>query len=290
MIVMKRFFIIFSFCLISCSASFSQDIFPFKNKQLINAQTTIIPDGLDFTIQHRFGQIALNESLYKSFLGFDLPANIRFSLARKVGSRSYVGIGRTKVGKTIDLEFKHLLLQQSSDGKKPFSIAFFHNTGINTEEFSFVSEGFYFEDGVTVFKNKFRHRLDHNTQLIFSKAFGTKLSLQVSPSFIYHHLVDGLDLNHHTIVLPVSGRYQYSFGGALLFEYAYKINNRTDLFLDNPFSFGVELGTAGHVFQVFMSNSGYLRESNLYTLEPINFYDKPNSFALGFNIRRVWWF
>ena len=51
----------------------------FKNKQLINAQTAVIPDGFDFTIMHRFGEVALNDEFYKNFLGFDLPANIRFS-------------------------------------------------------------------------------------------------------------------------------------------------------------------------------------------------------------------
>jgi len=39
-----------------------------------------------------------------------------------------------------------------------------------------------------------------------------------------------------------------------------------------------------------MSNSYYLREANIYTLEPYDFYQVPNEFVLGFNIRRVWWF
>ena len=263
---------------------------PFKNKQLINAQTTIIPDGLDFTIQHRFGEIALNESFYKDFLGFDLPANIRFSLAYKVGGRAYVGIGRTKTGKTIDIEAKYLLLHQTSDGKAPVSVALFHNTGINTAPFSAVGENAFFGDSITTFENRFIHRLDHNTQVIVSRAFGEKLSLQVAPTFVYHNLIAGQEKAHHTIVLPISGRYQYSFGSALLFEYAYKLNNASASALDNPFSLGLEFGTAGHVFQVFMSNSPHIRESNIYTLEPANFYNRPNAFILGFNIRRVWWF
>lgn len=286
---MKKFLLL-SVVAISCFSSVGQTVQPFKNKQLINAQTTVIPDGLDFTIQHRFGEIALNESLYKDFLGFDLPANIRFSLAHKIGSRAYVGVGRTKTGKTIDLEAKYLLLQQTSDNKNPVSLALFHNTGIGTAPFSIVGEDTFFGDSITPFKNRFVHRLDHNTQLIISRAFNEKLSLQIAPTFIYHNLISGQEKSHHTIVLPMSGRYQYSFSGAVLFEYAYKLNNNSASALDNPFSLGLEFGTAGHVFQVFMSNSPYIRESNIYTLEPVNFYDGPNAFILGFNIRRVWWF
>ena len=57
---------------------------------------------------------------------------------------------------------------------------------------------------------------------------------------------------------------------------------------EHPLSLGFEFGTAGHVFQVFITNNQSLRESNLYTT---NVYDISKSeFLLGFNIRRVWWF
>ena len=232
----------------------------------------------------------MNESFYKDFLGFDLPANIRFSLARKIGARAYIGVGRTKVGKTIDVEAKYLVTQQALGGGMPFSIALFHSTGINTAPFSAVGENAFFGDSIAPFENRFVHRLDHNTQVIISRAFSERLSLQIAPTFVYHNLINGQEKAHHTIVLPISGRYQYSFGGAFLFEYAYKLNNTSVSSLDNPFSLGLEFGTAGHVFQVFMSNSPYVRESNIYTLEPVSFYDRPNAFVLGFNIRRVWWF
>ena len=107
---------------------------------------------------------------------------------------------------------------------------------------------------------------------------------------MYKNVVLGLDEDHFTFVLPFSGRFQYSFGSAILFEYAHKLNNRSESALNNPFSLGFEFGTAGHVFQVFMSNSYYLREANIYTSEPYDFFNSPNEFVLGFNIRRVWWF
>ena len=262
----------------------------FKNKQLINAQTAVIPEGFDFTIMHRFGKIGLDDRVYKDFLGFDSPANIRFSLSYKLNDIFYVGVGRTKIGKTIDVEGKYVLLRQTADNSSPLSIAIFNNTGINTEPFNDYGPNAFFSDSITPFENKFSHRISYTTELILSRKFSDKLSLQLSPTMVYKNLVFGLEEDHFTFVLPFSGRFQYSFGSAILFEYAHKLNNRSESALDNPFSLGFEFGTAGHVFQVFMSNSYYLREANIYTLEPYDFYQSPNEFVLGFNIRRVWWF
>ena len=286
---MKLFY---SFLLITFSFSaFAQEyVNAFKNKQLINAQTTVIPDGFDFTIMHRFGKIGLNDEFYKQFLGFDLPANVRFSLSYKLSDRSYIGVGRTKIGKTVDIEGKYVILRQTASNSMPISIALYNNTGLNTDAYRGESPLAFFGDSITPFENKFVHRLSYNTQLIIARKFNDKISLQLSPTFVYKNLVEGMEESHHTFVLPFSGRYQYSFGSAVLFEYAYKLNNTSENKLDNAFSLGFEFGTAGHVFQVFMSNSYFIRETNIYTEEPYNFYDQPNEFVLGFNIRRVWWF
>jgi len=284
--------VLFAFLLffLDLSAQEKEYVNAFKNKQLINAQTAVIPEGFDFTIMHRFGKIGLDDRLYKDFLGFDNPANIRFSLSYKLNDKAYVGVGRTKIGKTIDLEGKYVFLRQTSDNTTPLSVALFNNTGINTDEEKNYGPNAFFEDSITPFYNKFSHRLTYTTELILSRKFSDKLSLQLSPTLVYKNLVSGLDESHFTFVLPFSGRFQYSFGSAILFEYAHKLSNRSDSALDNPFSLGFEFGTAGHVFQVFMSNSYYLREANIYTLEPYDFYNKPHDFVLGFNIRRVWWF
>ena len=96
---------------LSLTAQEKEYVNAFKNKQLINAQTTVIPEGFDFTIMHRFGKIGLDDRIYKDFLGFDSPANIRFSLSYKLNDRSYVAVGRTKIGKTISVFEKNILTQ-----------------------------------------------------------------------------------------------------------------------------------------------------------------------------------
>lgn len=265
--------------------SFGQTVQPFKNKQLINAQTTVIPDGFDFTIQHRFGQIALDDSFYEEFLGFDLPANIRFSLSQKINDRLYVGVGRTKVGKTVDFEGKYLICEQNKDESIPFSVALFSSVGVRTQPFD-VNDNMFFADSITPFNYLFVHKLDYNTQLILSKSLTDKIAFQLAPTVVYKNLVEA-DQNNFNIAIPFSGKYQYSFGSAVVFEYGYCLGREGGL-LAHPLSVGVEFGTAGHVFQFFMTNNSSLRESNLYTT---NGYDySKTEFLFGFNIRRVWWF
>ncbi|MBH83367.1 MAG: hypothetical protein CMP70_01665 [Flavobacteriales bacterium] len=287
-----RIFFVFGLLLLCFGVRAQEKVYvsAFKNKQLINAQTTVIPEGFEFNIMHRFGKIGIDDRLYKDFLGFDYPANIRFSLSYKLNERFYIGVGRTKIGKTIDFEGKYILLRQTADNSSPFSIAIFNNTGVNTEPYNDYGPNAFFSDSITLFENKFSHRVSYTTELILSKKFSDKLSLQLNPTMVYKNLVIGIEKDHFTFVLPFSGRFQYSFSSSILFEYAHKLNNRSKSALDNPFSLGFEFGTAGHVFQIFMSNSYYLREANIYTLEPYDFYQRPYEFVLGFNIRRVWWF
>lgn len=265
--------------------SFGQTVQSFKNKQLINAQTTVIPDGFDFTIQHRFGQIALDDSFYEEFLGFDLPANIRFSLSQKINDRLYVGVGRTKVGKTVDFEGKYLICEQNKDESIPFSVALFSSVGVRTQPFD-VNDNMFFADSITPFSYSFIHKLDYNTQLILSKSLTDKIAFQLAPTVVYKNLVEA-DQNNFNIAIPFSGKYQYSFGSAVVFEYGYCLGREGGL-LAHPLSVGVEFGTVGHVFQFFMTNNSSLRESNLYTTNGYDF--SKTEFLFGFNIRRVWWF
>ena len=86
-----------------------------KTSSLLTLKPLLFPKVFDFTIMHRFGKIGLDDRVYKDFLGFDSPANIRFSLSYKLNDRAYVGVGRTKIGKTIDIEGKYVLLRQTAD-------------------------------------------------------------------------------------------------------------------------------------------------------------------------------
>ncbi len=259
----------------------------FNNKQLINAQTTEMPTGFEFIIQHRFGQISWDKSIVKDFVGSDLVANIRIALAYAINEKWYVGIGRTKTGKTYDLEGKYRIFQQTTDNRFPFSMVVYLNGAINTDKDRVLPENVWFGDSITPFENKFIHRIDYTSELIFSRQFTDKFAMQCAVTMIYKNLVVGTEHKHATWALPVSAAYRLTRGTTLLFEYTRKLNNRID-YRDHPFSLGFEFGTASHVFQLFVATTSFLREANLYTRPSYDFLD--SEFIFGFNIRRTWWF
>lgn len=260
----------------------------FISTKLLNSQTTnVLPKGgWQLIIEHRFGIIGSDSTIYQEFLGFDLPANIRLGAAFPISDRWYWGFGRTKVDKTIDLESKYLLLRQTDDNRTPVSVAGYINIMLRTDPFPDEPPNSFFADSLTAFEYKFSHKLSYNTQLIVSRKFGDRLSLQVAPVLIYENLVE-IGRENHTIALPVSGRYRFGLlNTSLIFEYAPVLTNKTNDFV-NPISLGVEFGTAGHVFQLMVSSSNHILEKNLYTRPAGDYTD--GEFSLGFNIKRTFW-
>jgi hypothetical protein len=261
--------------------------FVFTGTQLINAQTTKIQPARSwyFEIQHRFGTVGLDSSLAEQFLGLDLPSAIRLALGWSFSDRLYLELGRTNVSKTLDLEGKYLFAQQTNDWKMPVSLAAYANVALRTEDFPTVPPNAYFGDSVTPFRYKFAHRLAYNTQLIVSSKLSERWSLQLTPVFVYQNLVPA-GHDNLTMALSAGGRYKLGFSSALIFEYARVFNNRPANFID-PFSVGVEFGTAGHVFQLFLSNASRILESQIYTTRSADLLD--GHFLLGFNMQRTYW-
>lgn len=259
----------------------------FTGTLLINSQTTttLHAKSWSFGLQHRFGQVSLDSTMIQQLLGLDLPAAIRFSFGRAFSDRFYIEVGRTNHLKTFDLEAKYLITKQTTDFKMPVSIAAYFNTAIRTEKFPELPDDVFYEDGTTPFEYKFSHRFAYNTQLIISSKLSDKISLQINPIFIFENLAKPYHDNL-TGVLSAGGRYKIGLSSALIAEYAYVVNNRNDNF-HNPFSFGVEFGTVGHTFQVFVTTATKVLESHIYTSSAVNISE--GDFLLGFNLKRVFW-
>ncbi len=260
----------------------------FRSTQLINSQTTemVKMKGWDFSIKHRFGVIGMDSSIYQQFLGLDLPANIRFGFAFPITERLYVGCGRTKNGKTVDVEAKYLLLRQTEENKIPISLAIYFNTAIMTDKFPRVPSNAYFSDSTTAFSYKFNHRLSYNTQIIIARKITEKISFQISPVFIYRNLVP-VGEDNYSMVVPLGGSIKTGLNSSVVFEYAYRFNNHP-LKDDYPLSLAWESGTVGHTFQIVISSSNELIEQDLYTKTSFNYL--LGNFALGFNLRRTFWY
>ena len=256
---------------------------------LINGQTTeITPKGtFEFRIQHRFGVLDLKDfgnTVVEEFLGFDGSANIRFGFTVAASDRLQFGIGRTKIGKTYDVEGKYRLIRQKETGT-PISVAIYFNTAISTTDFPEVGPNEFFEDFETPFEHKFSHRVSYNTQFLISKKIGEKVSLQLNPTFIYKNLAPSGDDNL-TIAASLGGRYKTGITSSILFEIGTKFNNQEDNYRP-PISLAYEMGTAGHAFQLVISSTNQIIDQNVYTTLPLDYTD--GKFLIGFNIKRTFW-
>lgn len=218
-------------------------------------------------------------------LGVDGIANIRFSFVFPITKSICIGLGRAKNGKTYDAEIKGLIFQQTSDNSTPLSVAAYSNIAINTDADPTVAKYSFFDDGVTPFENKFNHRLSYNSQIICSRNFGDVISLQVTPVFIYRNLVPAGEENY-SVACPVSGAVKLGLNSSLLFEYAYRFNNRPASGI-YPASIAVEFGTVSHVFQIVITSTKELSEQFAYANESSDY--RKGSLAFGFNMKRTFW-
>jgi len=262
----------------------------FINTQLISAQTTeVLPKkSWEFKIQHRFAKTGFDSTLVQEFLGMDQTANIRLALGYSLGDRLYIAVGRTKFLKTYDFEAKYLLIKQAKEQKIPVSIALYGNAAIRTDKFPAVAPNSFFSDLETPFEYKTSHRFSYNTQMIISSKITDALSLQLTPIFVYHNLVSPGQVNH-TLAVSFSGRYKIGLNSAIIFEYGHVINHRKqrgENFV-NPLSIGVEFGTVGHCFQIYLSSTQRILDQHMYTNSSIPYADA--EFLIGFNIKRNFW-
>jgi hypothetical protein len=259
----------------------------FTATTLINTQTTkVMPaKSWSFEMQHRFGKVGIDSSMVQEFLGLDLPATVRFAFGWSITDRLHIKVGRTNYQKTYDFEGKYLLLRQTTDFSIPVSVALFFNAAVRTERFPNVPANAYYADEATPFAYKSSHRLSYNTQAIISSKITDNFSMQLNPMIIYQNLVPRY-YDNYTAVLATGLRYKFGLRTSFIAEYAYVFNNRGRDFFD-PFSLGIEMGTAGHVFQVFVGNASKIIEQHAYTNSGLNMAD--GQFLLGFNLQRYFW-
>lgn len=255
----------------------------FKDIKIINVQTieTVKKQTLAFNITHRFGNV--NTGVH-GFYGFDSADNIRFSLDYGVTDKLMIGIGRSKVRELIDASVKFRFLEQTSNNTVPVSIAVYGCAAI-TPMADLLDQW-----------SRPAHRISYSSQLIIARKFGSRLSIELLPTYVHRNYVDGLvnDNNqaHETndlLALGVGGRLKITKRSAIIFDYyhtfsAYRRNNDGDPYYA-PLSVGYEIETGGHVFHINFTNSSGIVENDYIPYSDDNWLD--GGFKMGFNISRV---
>ncbi len=250
--------------------------FTFGTGTLIDNQTVETPykGGLELKIQHRFSLI----ENYHNLFGIYGSANTRIGLTYGITDRLMVGLGTERNNKLQDLQWKYLILQQKEDNSMPVSLSYFGNVVLNLQkEASFGP--------VESFREI--HRLSYFNQLILARKFNKVLSLQVAPSVIYFNAVpqfsNELKYKNLNFAFSAGAKATVTDKQSFIVEYNQLLTKQDLNEQPKPsLSFGWEIGTATHSFQVFVENfDNIINQQSL--LFNTNDFTK-GKYLVGFNI------
>lgn len=248
----------------------------FKATRIINSHTIESPakQNLLFTIQHRFGLI--NTGVYE-FFGLD-QSTIRIGLEYGITDRLCIGIGRSSYQKTYDGFIKYKVLRQSKGAKvMPVSLSYYGSTSINSLKWA--------DMGVENRDNLSRSRLSYAQQLLIARKFNKSISLQLMPTYLHKNLVSTEQDNNDIFSMGFGGRVKLTNRISLNAEYFYTPVNQIGYEFQQPFSFGFDIETGGHVFQLHFSNAQAFFD-NSYITQNQGKWSKGDIY-FGFNISRV---
>jgi hypothetical protein len=147
-------------------------------------------------------------------------------------------------------------------------------------------------------KENFVHSTDRFSffhQLILARKVTENFSIQVAPSLSHFNAVESFynendvltpKMENNHLAISVSGRYKIRPALAIIAGYDQPI---TKHYTNNPnpnISFGLEIGTSSHTFQVFCGNYYGIVPQRNNMFNSNNFQD--GEFLIGFNITRLW--
>jgi len=253
----------------------------FKGTHLIHGHSIEAPAKgvLQSTFSHRFG--TLEDPVY-TFLGMN-QASIRFGFDYGISDKLSVGIGRSSgLGgstppPTYDGYVKYKVLSQSTGERNiPLSISAVIASAVDTEQWP--------NDGTV---HPASDRMYYTAQLLVARKFGERLSLQLMPTMLRRNLLTQDDQKKNIASIGVGGRWKVSKRTAFTFEYYASQASALGRDHYNPIAIGYDIDTGGHIFQIMLTNSMGLIESQFLGNTTTNFFSGPGGMRLGFTFSRV---
>jgi Membrane bound beta barrel domain (DUF5777) len=244
--------------------------YSFKSSRVIMSQSMelIRPGVMDFRILHRFGN--LNGGLYEMF-GLD-NATMRMGFDFGITKNLMFGVGRSTNKKELDGFIKYRLIHQAKRGL-PFSLVLTGGSSLNTLKFTDSAR-----------KNYFSSRLGFYGQVIIGSKISESFTIQLMPTAVHRNLVPTVDDPNDMFAVGVGSRLRLSKRISLNVDYYYRINPNPADGTQNPLSFGFDIETGGHVFQLHFTNAVGMNEK-VFLTETTNQWSK-GDIQFGFNISR----
>jgi hypothetical protein len=263
----------------------------FESAWIMDNQTDVVnkKGTLEMMIQHRFGTVENGSS---DLWGVFAPGNIRLGFTYSFLDNLSLGFGAAKVNvanPVMDGNVKYKILQQTRGNEMPVNLTYYGVVGLDTRS----SSNFNNDLG----------RLSYFNQLIISRRFNSRISLQLTGNFSHFNSVDSLYSND-VFGIGIGARYKVSPQMAITLDWLepfnkHEINSVADESLrreagpNRNVAIGVEIATSSHAFQVFFTtyrdnlmqyNMHYNTNAWTTTLNDENRL----RFLLGFNITRLW--
>ena len=244
----------------------------FKTTRVINGHSveTVGKRILDIKISHRFS--TLNRGLYELF-GLD-NASMRMGGDYGVTDRLMIGVGRSTFQKQYDGFVKYKLMRQSAGYKtNPFTVTVMGGIMVKTLK----------SPDPTV-KIKFNDNLYYTAQLLVGRKFSDNFSLQLMPTIVHHNLVQGVNDPNDIFAIGIGARQKITKRTSINGEYYIVAGDKLPGTY-NSLSFGFDIETGGHVFQLHFTNSTGMTERTFIS-ETDGRWSK-GDIHFGFNIARV---
>lgn len=251
----------------------------FESIWLIDNQTVHVPlrKTFEFDILHRFGTI---KNGYSDFLGLYAPSNIRIGFAYTPINRLMIGFGFTKERLLWDFNWKYAILKENNEKGIPVSVTYYGNIAADTrKKDNFINSS---------------DRYSYFHQLMVAKKLTRDFSVQGSINLSHFNAVPGYitaegtqegKLKNDHLSFSVLGRYKISYAFAFIGNYDQPLTKHVTNNPNPNLSFGVELATPLHAFQIFMGNYKWIvpQYNNVYNQN--DYAD--GAFLIGFNITRL---
>ena len=277
-------FLVFLFTLCFVPLAYGQDTYRiFKDTRVINTQSTetLKKYQLDVRIGHRFGDLAGDAGGWQTFYGLENASDVMIGVDYGFSDNLSLGLFRTKgsgpLKQLLTFNAKYKLVQQSD--KKPVSMALVGMTTVSSMPSS-ESAG-----AINNFE-QFAHRLVFNGQLIVARKFSDRFAFQIVPSYTHRNIVDNQDVNG-IFALGLAGRIQLTKVMGFIADLTLPFSDIRNV--DNgyytPLGFGLEFDTGGHVFQINVTNSTGMMETDYVPYTRSSWGE--GQFRLGFTISRL---
>lgn len=241
----------------------------FKALKIVNLESTKLAakGDLYFIVAHRFGSV---KDGFEGFYGLD---NANTQIKFLYGLKDWLTISGARSELAYDFSVKYRLKEQVENGF-PVAIVGFNSLAINNT----LKESLYTN-------MNFQNRLIFVNQILISRKFTDRLSLELAPTFFHENFVADDLQDNSQYAIGIGGRYKITNRWSINADYAAHLNRASGSIYKNPLSIGVDLETGGHVFQMHFTSSQGIHEAG-FLGQTTGDWTKGDVF-FGFNLARV---